>query len=147
MLTRPLDLARLRSELRSVPQQIAYKPRGFWFACGSDWIDWVRRQEIDRFDGDYIYRISVDRSRIAHLLTEGDVRRFHRHFATITSDGALIDWRRVAFDYDGILICPYQPSLRNKLEWYGGWDVASGCLWRWEAIVGVEDISALETQQ
>ena len=147
MFTIPLDTARLRSELGYVPQRITYKPRGLWLSCGSDWIDFVRSQEMSKFDGDYIYRISVDRSRIAHLLTQNDVLRFHRSFATITHGGALIDWRRVAFDYDGIMICPYQRHLRDKLDWYGGWDVASACIWRWDAIIGIEDISGSETSQ
>lgn len=46
----------------------------------------------------------------------------------------LLIGRGVAKDYDGIEIAPYQESLRYDLEWYYGWDVASGCIWNFEGI-------------
>lgn len=141
MLADPLDLARLRSELRDVPQKVAIKPRGFWFACGGAWIQHVYGQGMTQFYGDYVYTLALDKSRIAHLLTEGDALRFHRAYAKFKGEDALIDWQRVAMDYDGILICPLLQSVRRRLVWYYPWDVPSGCIWRSRALLGVEDIS------
>lgn len=93
MLTKPLDLRRLQSELRDVPQKVGIKPRGFWFACGDEWINLVRGQ-----------------------------------------------WD-MAEKFDGVIICPFQASVRYSLDWYLPWDVASGCVWRREAIAGVSNIS------
>jgi hypothetical protein len=45
--------------------------------------------------------------------------------------GMHIDWGKVASQYSGIEICPYQGGLRmdNRTRWYYTWDIASGCVW------------------
>ncbi len=50
----------------------------------------------------------------------------------------IIDWPLLAgIDWDGIEICPYlQEFRRSNSGWYYGWDVASGCIWDSEALVG-----------
>jgi hypothetical protein len=40
------------------------------------------------------------------------------------------NWERVARDYDGVIISPYQFNRRMTLMWYYPWDCASGCIWR-----------------
>jgi hypothetical protein len=45
-----------------------------------------------------------------------------------------INWPKVAQDYSGIEICPYQWKFRLNYMWYYGWDVASGCIWNQNAL-------------
>jgi len=54
--------------------------------------------------------------------------------------GLNINWQRVATLYNGILITPYQHSLRfnEHCRWYYGWDCASGCIWNADVIESVE---------
>ncbi|QBI98814.1 hypothetical protein SEA_BOBBY_184 [Mycobacterium phage Bobby] len=49
-----------------------------------------------------------------------------------------IDWGKVAADYGGIIIAPYQWSRRMDPHWYYTWDCASGCIWNLEAIESLE---------
>jgi hypothetical protein len=58
----------------------------------------------------------------------------------------MIDWRRVASVYDGIIIAPYQWSRRldGGARWYYGWDCASGCIWNATAIARVEHLEAAD---
>ena len=53
-----------------------------------------------------------------------------------------IDWAEVASKYDGIIISPYQWSLRLDMEmmWYYGWDCASGCIWNISAIKELKEV-------
>lgn len=47
-----------------------------------------------------------------------------------------IPWKRIAQDWQGVIIAPYQWGLRMApgFEWYYGWDCASGCIWDLSAI-------------
>lgn len=46
----------------------------------------------------------------------------------------VIDWMKVAHDYAGIEIAPYQDQFRRH-EWYSTWDCASGCIWNKKGIL------------
>lgn len=48
--------------------------------------------------------------------------------------GSSIDWRGVMMSYWGIEISSYFWQKRLSSNWYYPWDVASGCIWRSEAI-------------
>ena len=50
--------------------------------------------------------------------------------------GDAIDWDRVAREWQGIIITPFQHSVRRdpRTRWYYGWDCASGCIWDAAAI-------------
>lgn len=53
--------------------------------------------------------------------------------------GDAIDWDRVAQEWQGIIITPFQHSVRRdpRTRWYYGWDCASGCIWDAAAIASV----------
>jgi hypothetical protein len=53
----------------------------------------------------------------------------------------VINWGKVAVDYDGIEIAPYIFKARNKHMWYYGWDIASGCIWANGAIQNIEKLN------
>jgi hypothetical protein len=70
-------------------------------------------------------------AKVLHLKTPVEILEFQETYCVahpiMRSPG--IDWGRVAEQYHGIVIAPYQWSLRLDLMWYYGWDCASGCIW------------------
>lgn len=54
-----------------------------------------------------------------------------------------IMWPKVAKEYQGIIISPYQWERRDFFGtfWYSGWDCASGCIWDKEAIKSIIRVS------
>jgi hypothetical protein len=53
-----------------------------------------------------------------------------------------IDWVRVAAEYAGILIAPYQRPVRHEIMWYYTWDCASACIWDTSIIERVEPLTS-----
>jgi hypothetical protein len=43
-----------------------YKPKGLWYACGTEWLDFVNR-EFRSGKGDYLYEITINPSRILFI--------------------------------------------------------------------------------
>jgi cation transport regulator ChaC len=124
-------------------QKAAPKPRGLWYACGSEWIEWLE-SEMPHWleEGQNLYDVRPRYSTVG--VAEGyRGKRYVGGVLRITTDKEMemfdlgfyvtdmqIDWPRVASIWDGIEICPYQYSFRDIYGWYYGWDVASGCIWR-----------------
>lgn len=123
-------------------QKTAMKPYGLWYACGGEWIEWMK-QEVPAWleDGQYLYEVFPKYSTtglydyewgeyaggVLRLSTKEEVEIFHDLFGAW--DHA--QWVEVAKIWDGIEICPYQYELRlSSVGWYYTWDVASGCIWR-----------------
>lgn len=140
-LREPLDIRRLRADLGRVRQKIDFKPKGLWVACGREWIDFSISNNMPIEPN--IYRVGLDMRHIMHLSRPEDVVWFNGHYGyrdpNDDDEFDLIDWSRVAADCDGILICPYQRRLR-RLAWYHPWDVASGCIWGFDAITEISQI-------
>jgi hypothetical protein len=138
---------------RDQPEQVnSYlKPRGFWITDDSEdcWRSWClsNRFSLDRLV--YKHAIDLDEARILILRDEYEVRRFTRTYRVFKKWGpdhdphkwtdTCIYWPNVAKDYAGIIITPYQWSLRMEagFDWYYGWDCASGCIWDASAIKDV----------
>lgn len=125
---------------REVPpsrQGTTFKPQGLWYACGSEWVEWLQNEMPDWYDESrYLYEVDVDDSMMAVLRTTADVDSFDHKYA-INRHGYQVNWTKVARSYTGIEICPYQRKLRHTLSWYNPWDVASGCVWSAHAIRSV----------
>jgi len=121
------------------------KPRGLWYACGLEWLEWCA-VEMPGWLGSYehFYHLQLDDSRMLFLRSVSEILDFTHRYGT--RDEYRIDWPAVARDFDGIEICPYQWDLRRKHEtsWYYPWDVASGCIWRPEAIADIVPVDAAE---
>jgi hypothetical protein len=128
------------------------KPKGFWVSVQGedDWEWWCRKEEF-----------GVERLRVVHEVTLRPLHdvlvidnlsnfdHFHARYRVETDDidWSLpwrneghwpVDWRKVAVDYDGLIIAPYQWSRRLECNWYYGFDCASGCIWNLDAIESVE---------
>lgn len=52
--------------------------------------------------------------------------------------GSVIDWPAVAKEFQGTIITPYSWEDRLEIDWYYGWDCASGCIWDVSAIAEVK---------
>lgn len=136
---------------RSVAQERAgYKPRGLWVSVDGedDWPSWGQDNE---------FTIAPNRFRVE--LTDGPlllasvdaILGFTDQYGTDRRTGVSdrqfvydIDWPAVAADHPGVIIAPYQWSLRmaNLTSWYYPWDCASGCIWDASVIAAVEPLFA-----
>lgn len=133
------------------------KPRGLWLSDEDDhgWRAWCESEGFacGRYtvEQEITFRLDANVLRLSH---PEDLLEFTRRWgvpdtysrryeplADISRFGAAhaIDWVRVAEEWDGILITPYQWSLRMETitSWYYGWDVASGCIWNPRCIAQV----------
>lgn len=122
---------------------IASKPKGLWYAIGSDWINLLTYENSDRIsEVNYIYKVKPKYSSglnssggVLKLNNKMDVINFSTRFGTTSQYGTgtdRIDWAKVSTIWDGVEIIPYQDSLRlsDYTEWYYAWDLPSGCIWR-----------------
>ena len=118
-------------------QEVGYKPKGLWFDINKDWKRWCEAESfgLERFTHCYRIRITDD-SRVLRLDQPEKLVAFTvRYKAALYPGQSLraeycgIDWPRVAEEFAGIVITPYQWSCRMSLMWYYGFDCASGCVW------------------
>lgn len=125
------------------------KPRGLWVSVegnGDGWREWCEAEDF-RTDWTHAYDVTLtEGANILLLSTPYDLDDFTEDFERVRDDarpwrhGLHIDWRRVAEEYDGIIITPYQWRRRMELMWYYGWDCASGCIWRSDAIAALNQV-------
>ena len=115
------------------------KSVGLWFSVeeeGRDdgWAEWCRDND---FHGDCLeHKTEVllrPASYILRMSTGEEIDAFTSKYGVKEYAGCIhmIDWRRVASEFSGIVIAPYIYSRRLSLtsSWYYGWDCASGCVW------------------
>lgn len=134
------------------------KPNGLWLSVSGsdDWESWCRANEFGC--GDIVYRVTLRAdANIAWLCSGADIDMFHttwsepgevwRGGTAPLSDEYVrlhweVNWQRVAQQFDGIIITPYQWSRRmGGPFWYYGWDCASGCVWKLDAVETFERIN------
>lgn len=111
-----------------------FKPRGLWVSVDDAWEVWCRDEEYELARLTHKHKIKLrDTANILLLDTTEKIRAFDEQYK-LNMLVEKIDWLRVKQHYDGIIIAPYQWSLRYELMWYYGWDCASGCIWNINAI-------------
>lgn len=119
------------------------KPTGLWVSVegnGDGWADWCRAEEfgLDRLT--HAHEVTLAPSaRILRITTPEGIDALTAEYGTGRYAGVEVDWPRIAQEYQGILISPYQWSRRlaDGCSWYYGWDCASGCIWDLTAIESV----------
>lgn len=126
----------------------SFKPRGLWLSDEDDfgWRAWCEaeafRLEALRFATRFTLRPN---HQVRILRSRGDILRFTDDYGApppwpieswTLRQGFYIDWALVAQDYQGLLITPYQWSMRldQRCFWYYAWDCASGCVWDLSAV-------------
>lgn len=120
------------------------KPDGFWVSVDGqdDWPAWCHSEEFRLGSLRHVYEVTLDPdAKILRLTNPAELEDFHRIYAhpgkypdhRVSQWG--IRWARVSADgWAGIIITPYQWSCRYGMDWYYGWDCASGCIWDLSAI-------------
>jgi len=126
-----------------------FKPEGLWVSVeGGDpcWDEWCRSEGFRDHDQYYVYEAHLtDGAKILRLNSASDIIAFSDQFlkpnrydeGLLHDDGVIMaNWAPVAEQYEGIIIAPYQWSLRldNRVSWYYSWDCASGCIWSAHAV-------------
>lgn len=135
---------------RVYEQKVNFKPRGFWMGViDSDyrWDEWSRDNTFSLENLAIRHEIEVsDDWDILHLSNAKELTEFHDEYSVPFYPGTTVrypDWRRVADDYDGLLVSPYNRNIAYypenltsgiDLMWYTTFDVASACIWNVEAI-------------
>ncbi len=120
--------------------RVSRKPRGVWFACGTEWMEWVvttgmlSAEPIDWIrwgisrNNWYLYHFEIDMSRILQIETPSQFEEFQRQYGEyITyephplltnsmSSYHAIRWHEVEANYAGIQICPYMYKVLEDFE-------------------------------
>lgn len=138
MFDKPID----RTKIDTGPQRTEMKPRGFWYSCGLDWIEWVQSNNPG-WMGSYFYEVKIDLRKMLRIRTRRALAEFNEEYGVVyAGEFRNIDWKRVAGSYDGVEICPHQGKARrdSAYSWYWSWDVASGCIWNPDALRGYREI-------
>lgn len=124
------------------------KPKGFWVSVKGedDWLTWCQGEEwgFDRLEVIHEVELTKD-AQILYLKTAQELKTFNEVFIEPLGTGfsySSINWNKVAKIYQGIIIAPYQWDCRlnSNINWYYGWDCASGCIWDAEAIASVREL-------
>lgn len=129
------------------PEGRGDKPRGLWVSVDGedDWPSWCHHEGFaeDRL----VHRFRITLADDATILTLSDpeaLRSFTKEYDLSKPEMPFwtMDWARLAKEYQGIIIAPYQWYARDffKMTWYYTWDVASGCIWDSSAISSVVEI-------
>lgn len=130
------------------------KPDGFWVSVEGpdDWPAWCRGEEFRLGSLRYVLEVTLDpAAKILRLTSPAALADFHRIYAgpgkypddPVNRWG--IAWSMVAADgWAGIIIAPYQWSCRYGMDWYYGWDCASGCIWDLSAIRTIAPVETAE---
>lgn len=130
---------------RSYVQRDHFKPKGLWVSDESvgsyGWSSWCAAEEYGIGPNSFSV-VLTDDSRVLTLTTPDAIKMFDSRY---TDGDHYIDWTRVAERWQGILITPYQWSVRlSDVRWYYPWDCASGCIWDPAAIASVTRIDVTE---
>lgn len=132
------------------------KPRGFWLSVDGDddWPSWCQSEQWGLASLVVHHRVILhDAAPVLHLTSVPEIDRFHDQYGEIPEyqlgkswAQKQIRWCRVAAEYQGIIISPYQWERRldgPSHEWYYGWDCSSGCIWNSGAIRSIEVLADL----
>jgi len=132
------------------------KPRGLWYACGDDWVSWLRYSGMASWvdDAHYLYEI-IPGDDILKISSGLGLRWLVKNFQDQNYSGwRKLNWKKLQdAGYTGIEICPYSKEWefqeidgKNRMIpglWFGDWDVASGCIWDKR---GIKDIKLLKAR-
>lgn len=133
-----LDRTRVYDRFESTTDYPYRKPKGLWISDESDygWAKWCADEDFnpDRLSHCHEVTLGIGTQPLLLLSTEEQVRTFDARFGYSGRWGRGIRWEQVADVLAGIFITPYRWELRLDLDWYYGWDVASGCVWNLSVI-------------
>jgi len=140
-----------------IPQNVmqsrnaSWKPRGLWYAIGTEWIDWVR-DNMPEWEANYAHRALVDETKILRLGHDMSIEEFEHLFGANRQTYetkpvcTAIHWWKVqtykSAKYAGIEIVSPWGMIG---DWRRTWDISSGCIWSTKAIKSIELIALTKT--
>jgi hypothetical protein len=129
-----------KTHLSDIPYR--YKPRGLWVTPLGEggWEDWIKREQFRLNSYTHITEVELDLTNILCINSSEQLRNFTKTFTTIMILGGgaqNINWNKVKTLYKGVLIIPYLWDWGVDINWYYGWDCASGCIWGKDAVVSL----------
>ena len=112
------------------PQTFALKPVGLWVSVDDAWhVAALKMFGDDELQYASLVALASD-ANVLRLKTVREIDDFTEQYAIIADEhfdflSRTIDWRRVAAEYQGIIIAPYQfeRRLTQHTFWYYGWTV------------------------
>ncbi len=124
------------------------KPIGLWVSVdGEDyWKSWCESEDFNTHRLSMPHRVELSpTANILHLKSPYEIRGFsakYRHPSKHSFDLRAIEWSKVARDYQGIIIAPYQLECHysDDIFWYCRWDCASGCIWNVDAVLSISPL-------
>jgi hypothetical protein len=137
------------SELKPISadtQRHHMKPRGLWLSVEGehDWLAWCKAESFREHCLEHVFHVKLKADcRMLHIAEVDQLDDFSERFGGTQIPGIdsryHIDWPRVAANWQGIIIAPYQWARRmtDHTFWYYGWDCASACIWDAAAIAEV----------
>jgi len=150
---KPTDRIIMSHEEEIVPKDVSqslsnsFKPRGLWYAIGTDWIDWVRDNMPD-WETDHIFKLELDDSKILHLGKDMSYTEFEQLFG---ADFRKYETNPVCTNIKWWKVKAYKGAKYSGIEivhpggmmgsWERTWDISSGCIWRTNAIKGITKIN------
>lgn len=123
------------------------KPSGLWVSAEEHEQNWRKWCESERFAiGGLAHLVTLaPGARVLEIGCAAELDAFDREFGLVEERISRIlslEWRRVAERWQGIVIAPYIWERRlSAIDWYYGWDCASGCIWDAEAVASIELLS------
>ena len=160
-------------KLKTIAQTSDYKPVGLWYGIADSWIDWCLGEDYGGIHK-YIYELIIDETKILKIDNIEKFEAFEREHKDLPEwekkrretthpwetgingvpdvKGAYlrlnsINYERVASNFSGIEISPYLWEKRMESMWYYGWDCASGCIWKPDAIKGLRLFAYLDDKK
>ena len=118
-------------------QTIGFKPIGLWYAFGKEWLKYLNTV-LKEPAGKFIYKFDIDKCKMVYLNSEYRIHTFtqkygvkeeseeSRKYGTVED---MIDWSKVANDYEGVEFDPYFKDLEKVYQWYETVSIPSGCIW------------------
>lgn len=116
-------------------------PKGFWWACGPEWIKVLKQGEApkeNRTKEAFLYQVKIDDAQILNLDSTRKIKMLVEAYCHSKADeGVEIDWDKVARDYSGIEVS--RPDLLERVgESLGvvlpGIKIRCGCVWDARAV-------------
>jgi hypothetical protein len=131
-----------------------FKPNGLWITIeGEDgWKDWCENNDWSKTSLKFAHDVLLSNdAKILRISSAADIYDLTDRYTPAKSRDhpysmRMIEWKRVAKDYQGILIVPYiwSERLSETNRWYYAWDCASGCIWDADAIESIR-VRAMES--
>ena len=130
-----------------------FKPSGLWYSCGPGWIEWVKSEMPEMFEGyNYLYEIKTSQ-KVFKIDNKKKLQQFKKKYSSksMPASMGMIDWESTYNDMAGVEICPYPiAGAENRMSqgmWYYAWEVSSGVIWNKAGIQGEPTLLAEKTRK